>query len=58
MRGFLRGGGRKMFFFYKSHHRIIINKYKWGNVFEITEILTNEAQRYELFRVMVIFNWV
>ena len=47
-----------MFFFDKSHHRIIINNYKWGNVIEITEKLTNKAQRYELFRVMVIFNWV
>ena len=54
----LKGGGVKCLFFDKSNHRIIINNYEWGNVIEITEKLTNEAQRYELFRVMVIFNWV
>ena len=56
-RGGGEGGGVKCFF-YQSHNRIIINNYKWGNVIEITDKLTNEAQRYELFQVMVVFNWV
>ena len=44
------------FFYKKSHHRMIINNYKWGNVNKITEKLTYEAQRFELFRGGVMEN--